>query len=188
MAPLLVLLSLGIAEFGFVWRDSVTIVTASRSAARAVSNTTGGAGNKAQADWIALGQFTAALEGIEVSEINRLIVYNASGANPSTVLSACKTHNLGGNNFGGRSGECNIYTGDFLANTFDPVDDSNFVGGIDWDAAWEPTTRDATQAGSDMDYVGVWVEIDQDTFSGIFGDTWTHTDDVVFRIEPETIN
>ncbi len=55
MAPLLVLLSLGIAEFGFVWRDSVTIVTASRSAARAASNTTGGAGNKAQADWIALG-------------------------------------------------------------------------------------------------------------------------------------
>ncbi len=82
------------------------------------------------------------------------------------MLSACKTHNLGGNNFGGRSDECNIYTGDFLANTFNPADDSNFVGGIDWDAAWEPTTRDATQAGSDMDYVGVWVEIDQDTFSG----------------------
>lgn len=188
MAPLLVLLALGIAEFGFVWRDSVTIVTASRSAARAASNTTGGAGNKPQADWIALGQFTAALQGIELDEINRLIIYNATGSNPATVLNACKTHNLGGAEFGGRSGECNIYTGDFLANTFDATDDSNFVGGTNWDSAWEPASRDATQAGSNMDYLGIWVEIDQNTLSGIFGDTWTHRDDVIFRLEPETIN
>lgn len=186
MAPLLVLLALGIAEFGFVWRDSLTIVTANRSAARAASNTTGGAGNSDQSDWIALGQFTAALEGIELDEVNRLIIFNATST--STVPAACRNLNLGVATKGGISGSCNVYTGDFLANEFNASDDSNFVGGLDWDSSWEPTTRDATQAGSDMDYLGIWVEVDQQTLSGIFGDTWTHTDETIFRIEPETIN
>ncbi len=202
-APVLMLLAMGVLEFGLAWSDSQTLATAMRSAARAGSNTGGGGGDNATADHLAIRAALAALGGLDASKVDRIVVYDASGDESSegSVPSDCKTVLLPAHGFAyDGDGTCNIYGAAWLAN-YDASDSNvNFVTAGSTPSgcprpipsgspasAWcaNPTDREADQgADGGADWIGVYVQYDRDAITGMFGDGFTIRDDSAYRIEP----
>ncbi len=204
LAPLLALFAMGVLEFGMAWRDSQTIGTSMRSAARAVASTGGGAGDKGPADWVALRAGLSALGELDMTKIDRLIVYkaNADDTLEGRVPEACASALVDpttGFAVAGTGDICNVYGADWLAG-YDPTDQTiNFdldsdgngsgcprltpTGTIETDA-WCPEDREADHH-QDPDWVGVYVVYERDAVTGMFGDSFTMRDDAAYRIEPE---
>jgi hypothetical protein len=177
--PLLVLLVMGVFEFGMAWRSSLTVSNALRSGARAAANS----GDNRLADYNAVLAVSSAMENIDNAEIDRIIIYRADdddGAVPPSCLSSS-----GGVNSGGVA--CNVYSAEAIDELdvadFGTDEDGNCAAGSP-DETWCPVTRESRQSvGSD--YVGVYVETDLTFQTGLFGDGITIEDETVMRIEPE---
>jgi hypothetical protein len=81
LLPLLLLLSLGAFEYGMVFRDSLTVSTASREAGRVGASTA----NYGQADCVILEAAAGALQSLESGAIDEVHIFksSATGAIPS---------------------------------------------------------------------------------------------------------
>jgi hypothetical protein len=177
--PLLILLVMGVFEFGMAWRTSLTVSNALRSGARAAANS----GDNRLADYNAVLAASSAMENITNAEIVRIIVYRADdddGAVPSDCLSSSDGVNSGGV-------ACNVYSADEIEDLdvadFATDEDGNCLAGSP-DEMWCPMSRESRQSvGSD--YVGVYIEVDVTFQTGLFGDGITIEDETVMRIEPE---
>ena len=84
IAPVLVLITAAIFEYGLAFRDSMTLSNSLRSGARVGSN----AGRERQADYTILKSVEAAMTEVPNSHIVRLIVYKATTAD-SAVPATC---------------------------------------------------------------------------------------------------
>lgn len=157
ITPLICLLVFGLIEFGFAWKDKLTLASATRQGARVGS----ALGNQEGAD----AEILAAIEGsvASLSDIRSIVVYQANGPG-GKVPEEC-THGSG------VSGTCNVYTrsGD------------GFSGD---DSAWPATDRE-TRLGAPggPDYLGVWIDSEYSSIAGIVGDRLL-SDEVVMRLEP----
>jgi hypothetical protein len=168
IVPILMMLVVGIAEFGFGYRDRLTIQTATRTGAR-VGTTLG---STATIDYEILQGVKSALGSIPTANIDKIIVYKsttADGAVPSLCLSG-----------GSQTGSCNVYAPSALT-----APASSFGCGLgDLDVAWCPTTRVVSQAVG-LEYLGVYVQVRHDFFSGFLGTRQvTLKDKAVLRLEP----
>lgn len=115
IAPLLLLLIFGTVEWGFVFRDSLTVANSARAGARAAAS----AGNDPLADLRVIRAVEGAsgtLEGIE-----KIVVFKANSAS-SSVPAACKASTTG------VDGLCNVYTADDIANLDNASGDSDGDG------------------------------------------------------------
>jgi Flp pilus assembly protein TadG len=177
-APLLALFIAGIIEFGMAWRDNLTVSSATRSAARVVSNL----GDNEMADLEALLTLRAALAPLDSSQLEGVLIYDGSAADgqPSP---AC--FDAGGNPQPSAVGNCNYYTAAMLTS----LDPANFGSGGScgaWDWFYCSVTERSTNQVS-LDDVGVWVRINRDWFTDVFpGDGITMEDRTVMRVEPST--
>jgi len=168
--PILIVLALGVGEYGIAWRDRLTVQTAVRSAARVASSM----GKDSQADYNALQALQSALGNISNASVTKIVVYKSTAAN-GQVPAACLTAS--------QTGLCNTYTGTNLTSA-----SSLFgCGAGDLDIPWCPTTRVVDQASvNGPDYVGVYVSVKRTYISGLFGKNgYTITDSTVFRLEPQ---
>ncbi len=200
LTPFLFLLLTGIFEFGLAWRDSLSLSNAVRASARVASS----AGDGSTADHQALVALSAALEGLPSTEIEYVIIYDAtggSGANASidgAVPEVCRTNGSSVSSVGGHPNVCNIYSGEWLRTVFDPDDTSLFEGQTGSatdprcasgraDRAWCPLEREADQrAAGGPDYVGVYVATNHGWVTGLFGQSGLDMqDNAVMRIEPQ---
>jgi hypothetical protein len=179
--PLLVLLVMGVFEFGMAWRSSLTVSNAMRSGARAAANS----GVDRLADYNALVAMTSSMENIDNADITKIVIYR-SADDDSAVPAACLTPSAAGAG-GANSGDiaCNVYEADDLAS----LDLSDFPGtdaceAGSLDAMWCPLGRENRQSVG-ADYVGVYMEVDASFQTGLFGDGITIEDETVMRIEPE---
>ncbi|MDW3218054.1 MAG: TadE/TadG family type IV pilus assembly protein [Acidimicrobiales bacterium] len=172
VAPFLALIVAGIVEYGTLWRDDLTVTSATRSAARVISN----AGDTEGADYEGIQSLRAALESIDGVTIEGMLVYNASAVD-GEPNSSCFL----GDNPVSSTGWCNYYSAAQIQ-SLTPADFSACTGP---DASWCPTGRDDNQTGG-TDKVGVWVRINREYFTGLIpGDGVTITDFSVMNIEPE---
>jgi hypothetical protein len=167
--PILVMLVVGIAEFGFAFRDRLTLQTATRTGARVGSSL----GNTAQADYNILQGIRSALGSIPTSKVDRIIVYKSTTAN-GAVPAVC----LAGTSV---AGSCNVYAPSALS-----AASSSFGCGTGaLDVMWCPTTRVVDQAAG-LEYLGVFVQIRHDFTSGFLGSRQvTLKDTAVLRLEPK---
>jgi hypothetical protein len=174
--PLLVLLVLGVFEFGMAWKSSLSVSNALRSGTRTIAN----AADNRDADYNGLVGLNAAMANVVGSEIEKVVVFDASTS--GTVPTACTAETAVGT--GGIDGVCNVYTGAQLA-ALDPAD---FDGecSLAPDQRWCPLDREASQAEG-LDYVGVYVEVRHDFQTGLFGDGLTIKDTTIMRIEPQAV-
>lgn len=195
--PLLVLLVLGISEFGFIFRSTITISATSRSAARVSSNVANARG----ADYETLNTIIASLgsSSIELADVEGVLIYNATGVD--TVPSNCLVGEVA-NGSSSTGLECNHYDGTdlaFLANnppavtapnfglnadgtTADPLATTCNTGDIDYDFC--PLLRNRTP-NPNTEYVGVWIQVRHKHTTGIL--PWTSItleDKTVMGIEP----
>jgi Flp pilus assembly protein TadG len=182
--PVLILLVMGVLEFGLAWRASLTVSNALRSATRTAANT----GEDRLADYNALTALNSAMAGIDNATILRVIIYEApaNGTVPASCLTAAATAARGVNNL------CNVYTTADLAGL---ATTTNFGGtavtcvATAWDDKWcPPTEREANPgATGGADYLGIYVEVDYDFSTGLFGDGITIEDRTIMRLEPKAI-
>jgi Flp pilus assembly protein TadG len=180
--PFLILLVMGVLEFGLAWRTSLTVSNSLRSATRTAANT----GEDRLADYNALTALKSAMAGIDGVSIERVIIYEAptNGQVPEACLTATAITNRGVNNL------CNVYTGADLTTitTADFGGTTSCTGGSKDDQWCPPTEREASPgATGGADYLGVFVEIDLDFQTGLFGSGMTITDRTVMRLEPKAI-
>jgi hypothetical protein len=169
--PFLILLAMGILEFGSAWRDRLTVQTAVRTATR-----TGSAlGRDVQSDYNILQSLNSALGGVPTSNIDQIIVYRSStpdGAVPASCVSS-----------GSQSGLCNVYTSAHLS-----LPSTSFgCGPSALDSWWCPTSRVVSQAAAGgPDYLGVYVRFNRPYLTKLFGTgSITMRDAATFRLEPQ---
>ncbi len=177
--PILVMIAIGILEFGLAWRDSITVAGATRAGARVGSN----AGNDRLADYNTLLAVQSAIASIPNTRINRVVIYKSTTTDGSVPTACTNTTAQGiasGTTF------CNVYTGAQLASlsaaNFGTSGTSCATGA--WDAAWCPLGRQSQMAAG-ADYLGVWVSISHPYVTKVFpGSGLTIKDSAVMRLEP----
>ena len=176
-APLLLVLAIGILEFGMAWRDSITVSNTLRAGARVGSNLA----EQRLADYSTIESVRAAVADIPNSQIDKLVTYDAGINSDGSVPKACTRLTSGG-----LSGQCNVYSSAQLQN----LAESDFTGttsctGSSPDRFWCPVT-DRSSSGSNPDNFGVWISVQHDYLTGVFpGDGITITDSAVMRLEPQ---
>jgi hypothetical protein len=183
--PVIIMLVMGIFEFGMAWRGSLTVSNALRSGTRAAAN-----GSESRlSDYNALVASTSAMAGIPNATITKIVIFKSNGSSgdvPEDCLTASAMA-AGGVSTGTLSAgvRCNVYGTDDLE-TFTLAD----FGGTTscstgaWDQVWCPTSREGSQAAG-ADYLGVYMEVEQAFQTGLFGSGITITDETIMRLEPE---
>ena len=114
VAPILVLVAMGVAEFGLAWRDSMTVSGALRSSARVASNS----GSDRLADYDAIQALEASIAAIPDTDIEQVVIFNAG--TDSTPTPGCRA----GTPSSAPGFECNVYAAsdfDRPASDFDGV-------------------------------------------------------------------
>lgn len=191
MAPLLVLLVLGIVEYGSVLRNETTVTGAVRNAARV------GAQYKDDAfgDQGALTSLNASIGSAQRITINRVVIYradSASGAPPAACLSVNVTSSPS-DAHGSVADSCNVYSGAQVASAGTSTKWSaaadTCTGNVNkWDNYWCPSVRKAALVGGDSppDYFGLYVSVTYTPLTGaVPGISTTYTDYAVNRLEPD---
>ena len=127
IAPLIIMLGMGVLEFGLAWRDSLTISNTLRSGARVGSNS----GDDRLADYNTLKQVEAAIEQIPNTRILRIVIFKSTtsnGAVPTACASGTSVTNV-----------CNVYTAAQMDTLTEADFDQPDCDG-DPDESWCPTT------------------------------------------------
>ncbi len=175
VVPILMTLVLGMYEIGMAWGASQTVVQASRSGARTVSQL----GTFGAADQQAVLAVLATFEN-DVADIQRIIIFDAS-AGPD-LPAACDT------TFSPSGEDCNVYVAADFAAAGDPLhfDQNDTSSGCGTGASrnWCPD-GDRSHSQVTATEVGVFVEFEAERASGLFGSQpFNITRTTVMRIEP----
>lgn len=175
IVPILLTLVLGMFEIGMAWGASQTVVQASRSGARTVSQL----GTFGAADQQAVLAVISTFQD-DVADIQRIIIFDASGG--ADLPAACDV-------WVSPAGEdCNVYTATDFANASDPdhFDANGTAPGCDSGASanWCPDgERNDSQLS--VTEVGVFVQFEAERASGLFGSSpFDISRTTVMRIEP----
>lgn len=180
MLPLFFMLVFGILEFGFAFRNYLTVANGTRDGARTGAT----AGNVASADRQVLQAIRSSTSAMPASQIEQIVIFRATGPQDEVPEACAVAGSLG------QKGEraCNVYTpADFAlaASQFD-CDGP----GIAPDDNWCPADRKVAVGGihGPPDYLGVWIRVRYDYITGLFpGDGLVFEDTTVMRLEPRTI-
>ena len=164
----------GTLEFGYAFRDYLTTANISRTGARVASSM----GNESGADYEVVQTIARAAKAVSTAQVQYVVVYNAgsAGASLSSVSSTC----LAGTSV---TNVCNVYT----PSDFTRAQTDFGCGGTAPDRYFCPTGRkiNASAAnGGPPTYVGVYVKLNHNYLTNLFGTTQTYTDQTVLRIEP----
>jgi hypothetical protein len=184
IAPIAFALVFGAMELGYAYFGKLTVEHMSVAGARAAS----GSANDYLADYNTLQAVKDAKTSMGASAINKIVIYRATGPE-DRVPTACKSGPV--TNTSGTRG-CNYYTGADLS-----LASSQFgcIGPpgptTKKDNYWCPTSRKSallsTNGNGPPDYIGVYVVGTHNNLIGLFGRTFTFSNDTVIRIEPRTL-
>ena len=184
IAPIAIALVFGAMELGYAYYGKLTVEHMSIAGARAAS----GSANDYLSDYSMLQAIKDAKGGIGAGSITKIVIYRATGPS-DRVPTACKTAAVANSP---TTRGCNVYTGADLS-----LASTNFgcVGppgpSTKKDNFWCPTGRKsallATNGNGPPDYVGVYVVGIHKNLVGLFGKTFTFSNDTVIRIEPRTL-
>ncbi len=176
--PIIVLFAFAIIEFSLIWRNSLTVSSASQLGTRAAAN----AGPNRMADYRSLSSTLSGLTELPAdATIERIVVYKPID-DEGTMDPDCETGTAS------KAGLCNVYVGTNLnnpaASTFGAPGETCDAG--DPDVAWCPTVR-LNDFSAGFDRVGVFVAVRHQHVTGVlFGDsTRLLKAQTVMQLEPE---
>ena len=180
--PVLGIIMLGLLEFGMAWHESIVLDRALSVATRTGSNLA----DNELADFETLRALDAGLSGLNNSTVTRVIIWevdDADGEMPAgckaLTPAASSTSPLGNNGL-----NCNVYSPTQLAAGLPEnfgTDAACFSS--DWDRFWCPKSR---SNGTNPDHLGLYVEIEYDTFTGLMGDSMTIERQAVYALEQDS--
>ncbi len=174
VAPVLLLLVVGLFEYGNAYRQIGGVERASQQGARTAASMA----NHRMADYEALRAIDTATRGLEGVTVDRVVIYRSTRADGEVPDAACFT--------GSVSGVCNTYTGAQVRNT----SPSGFSGGNpratscsgSVDAAWCPLGRSRVQAS--IMRIGVHITLTYESVTHLLPTTVTLESSTVFQIDP----
>lgn len=193
VVPLLFVILIATFELGMAWRTSVTSSTSARAGARVASYQ----GTGYQADYASLVAVASAMQSAQRATIVKVIIFKATPGSP-TVPAAClaltpKTTDTAPTGLNTASAKCNVYSGTQVRNVANgTIPTTRFGAGTNTaanctsaklDYNWCPYLRENVQAVG-VDYVGVYLESTNSTFSKMFGASFTIKDTEIMAIEP----
>lgn len=168
LTPVFLLLFFGVLEWGYSFRDRLSVKDSSLVGARIGSSE----GNSAFADYEILKAIKQH-SNMAAGKITKIVVYKASSYNAS-VPTACLTAS--------QTNVCNRYTGADLSknNSYFGCDPGNV------DIAWCPSDRKYALTGTygPPDYLGVYVEAHHNNITKLIGSGYDFKSDTIVRIEP----
>ena len=166
VTPLLLMLLFGIIEFGFMFKDTLTLANSSRAGSRMAS--------AAAADPLADFYVLQAVKGASgtFTSVQQVIVFRATSPT-STVPASCLSSAV--------AGVCNVYNQTDMA-----ISQATFQGaGYTKDDAWAAATRvTSIRAVNGPDFLGVYVKAQHNSVFRIIVPSRTLTDTTVMRLEP----
>ncbi|MCU0267750.1 MAG: pilus assembly protein [Acidimicrobiales bacterium] len=186
LAPFIVVLVLGILEFGTAFRTGNSLERVVSSAGRTASTQ----GTAPFTDFDVLQVVNAGLAGEDRVTVERVIIYKSSNAD-GDPLPACTAISPSGTGSFGVPGWCNVYSATQVANTNPGVGfrRTGTPGNLAcasgaWDEQWCPT-NERDQIPPTVDQVGVQIDVQYDTLTGLVnaGDL-DFTRRAVYEIEP----
>jgi Flp pilus assembly protein TadG len=176
--PVLALFVFGIIEYGFVFKDSLTVTSATRSGVR-----TAAAESKAATFSSDAASAVATAVGAIASDAPQVLwIYKAGpGGKPCNDL-ACATEQA---DFSTNCSVCNRYAWSTATKSWTVT----FTGWTSTDQN-ACTTPAPVPAGSYQtpDGVGIYLKVNHKFFTGLFGNNKTLTDSTVMRLEPRPGN
>jgi hypothetical protein len=192
--PVFFLLIVGIFEFGLVYRDNHTVGNAVGDAVR-IGGVQGPdfrvvAGAEVTADYSIVATVRSATASIPPSWIDRIVVFKATspaqdpGPAIDQVPDSCKV-SAGSST----ANECNVYPGtESLYNVqIGNIDYFNCAEGGTRACGWDPLGRDDGPALDEIDYLGVYVKLNREMLTGVFGDDFQIEQAAIIRLEPGTV-
>jgi Flp pilus assembly protein TadG len=172
---LLITIAFGIVEFGNAWNRKLEVETASRAGARVGSSL----GSSRSADQGLLQATVSVLNDFGLDNVNYVVVFNASASNGEPQGTCASSPPVAAN------GKCNVYTGAQLEHlaTLDFTSSCTGSSGSAADRRWCPTDRHHVQA-SGTDWLGVYVQANYVTATGLFRSPFYLSSRAVMRVEP----
>jgi hypothetical protein len=168
--PVMILIVVGILEFGLLFTSYSTTTASTRSGARLAATSYAQAGTVASAQNVALEQIALATAAdLEVLNNGTPVGMAVYKVNPSSTNGAP----YGGFPGPGMSGGC---TSDCVRFTWNPATNTMTKTGGTWAAP------DA--CGTTVDSIGVFVQTEHDYITGFFGQTRKVNGHTVMRLEP----
>jgi len=158
--PIFFLLIFGLLEFGFGFKDWLSINHAAREGARVSV----AAADDVRADQLALEALLKGLNGNMLDSVAYVTIAHADETDPD----------------GPRS---NRYVRDSTTCGWDPCPNIDFNEDFESMVNWPPSARDVVMPG--VDRVKVSIEFIHDYLTGFIGDSVTWTASKVMRIEPQ---
>jgi hypothetical protein len=179
VTPVLMLFVFGVFEFGFAFRDYLAVANSTRDGVREASVS----GNVTDADFRMIKAMDKAAAALPNSSIERIVVFRASG--PDDVIpDACKTTTSAATLV---ANSCNYYEpGDFALDLTEYGCDPAPNPVPDPDRHWCPADR-IVSVGAGLDYVGVYMRVEHDYITGLFGDSITFEDTSILKVEPQEV-
>lgn len=204
VTPIFLMLFMGVAEGGLYMRNRLGVANTVRAGARTAS----AAGADIHADLYTVFAIANESTALPRNAIEYVVIYKANGfGGPPTeteedgLPSGCRNGVPVAN-------ECNVYRpADFAkarvevaertrhatavqTNPGDVLNTSKIsfaCSGTSPDRFWCPTSREnatSSNSGTGPDYVGVYMRLDHEWLTGMFGDSSRVTDQAVVKIEP----
>ena len=191
---LLATLAFGTFEFGWAWKQRVSLQAITRSSGRIASNL----GNAPFTDREALRTIIEASSALPggVSRIRSVVIYKATCTTctapygrPAQVDPLCDPATSIPPNppTSGVAGKCNVYFpsgGYFTTAVMSSATTWGTGTTTSLDYRWNPTTRVTSTGGTGPDWVGIRINYTHRMIVGMFGSTIAMSDDMVFRNEP----
>lgn len=162
--PVLMLIVIGIAEFGLGFRDMATVNSATREGARVAS----AVGDDSSADCVAIEAAAAALIGVDIDNVQQVWIFKA-GADGTPI-----------------TGKRQVFRPAIAADVAATLVCS--AGWVQLENGYPPATRSIVS--SNLDLLGVRVIFEHEwatqfpPFTGV--ETWTA--DTIMRLEPQIIS
>jgi hypothetical protein len=159
VVPLLILLVFGIIEFGMAFKDSLTVASATRTGARTASALP----RSASFHTATVDAVREAVEALPDGAVEELWIYKAGNDGLP----------VGRTDFSSGCSSCTQWNWDDATDTFVSASP----------ATWNPLTQDACAGTGDS--VGIYLKVNHDFVTALFGSDMTLTDHTVMRLEPK---
>lgn len=171
--PVFLLLVFGILEFGLLFNSYLTAANGTRDGGRMAAVMA----DKPDSDFEILRSVEAAVGALPRGTLSRIVIFRADDPHDAVPSSCADGLPSSGSN------PCNVYD----PSDFDLDSDAFGCKPSSPDRYWCPTDRNAALSDP-PDYVGIWIQVDHEFATGLFGASRTIKDTTITRIEPQGLS
>ncbi|HVC71461.1 MAG TPA: TadE family protein [Acidimicrobiales bacterium] len=183
--PVFMLLLFGMIEFGFIFKDSLTLSTMVQTGAR--TGAVIGNGSSPSADYEILSTMAAESKALN-AQVQSVVIFDANSAVAGVPLSAVPAQCLSAS----VNALCNYYSAsDWQDIVTGAETGQHFAGACSsscWDALWPPSSRqvaESSNGGTGPDFLGIYITAHHTKITGFFGSVDLHETDII-RLEPQS--